>query len=134
MTATVTFERVGRSHAVGEVTVESTDPAVIAEHVHRHVKPLLRSKAYDVDVVLHADGTGTCLIEGGRFGRGTVEVVEAPAPVEGWWWPINARKAHYMVGLTSLCGKWMTLGNPTLDPTGNGPDDCAACTRKLAAR
>lgn len=58
----------------------------------------------------------------------------------GWYWPINARKAHFDRGDgRALCDKWMRV-NPF---TGQGapiqggiespssPDDCVACRRKV---
>lgn len=50
---------------------------------------------------------------------------------EGWGFPANAKKAHYFVGGTALCGKWMYFGE--YEAEGNVPskDDCKACRRKL---
>ena len=53
--------------------------------------------------------------------------------VEGWGFPLNSRKAHYFVVVSSLCGKWMYRG--TLEPIGEkSPDDCKVCIRKLGER
>ncbi len=51
---------------------------------------------------------------------------------EGWWWPSNSRKAHYMQGGRPLCGKWGAFGSPEL-AEGNdaSPDNCAECKRRL---
>jgi len=60
---------------------------------------------------------------------------------EGWWFPVNARKSHYMrerKGRTqSLCLQWTAwLRDPTeldlqADDDVRGPGDCATCRRKL---
>jgi hypothetical protein len=59
----------------------------------------------------------------------------------GWFWPTQARKAHFDGGDgIALCGKWGRL-NP-LNPRASAPldgdassppskDDCAACRRLL---
>lgn len=56
-----------------------------------------------------------------------------PKLTEGWLKPIQARKFHYFRdGRQALCGRWLLLANGNLEPeTGPGPDDCAACRRKL---
>lgn len=57
--------------------------------------------------------------------------------IEGWWWPMNGRKAHYMVEGQSLCRKWGCLGTPRLEqgpPEADNPDHCAQCKRRLLAR
>lgn len=59
--------------------------------------------------------------------------------MEGWWYPMNSRKAHYMVDNRSLCGRWgawTNLPQDVLLPDTNsaGPDDCAECGRRLAKR
>lgn len=55
---------------------------------------------------------------------------------EGWWFPANSRKAHYMVGTRSLCGRWSTFGKPTPGMYEQGHDElqvnCAECRRRLA--
>lgn len=53
---------------------------------------------------------------------------------EGWGWPGASRKAHYFVGVYSLCGKWMYMGALTANQAGASPDDCKACARELAKR
>lgn len=51
---------------------------------------------------------------------------------EGWNWLFNSSKWHYFREGRSLCGKWMTLGNPEYQQgNDNSPDNCAACKRKL---
>ena len=54
--------------------------------------------------------------------------------MRGWWFPANSRKAHYMMGTRSMCGKWSTLGVPTAgmysDELHNSPDNCAECRRR----
>lgn len=54
---------------------------------------------------------------------------------EGWWWPLNSKKAHYMVQGRSLCGRWLKLGNSSMLELGNHDslDNCVTCRRKLAA-
>ncbi len=54
-------------------------------------------------------------------------------PKEGWWWPSNAGKAHYMRNGRSLCGRWGTMfANPRLEQgNDNSRDNCAACKRKV---
>lgn len=54
---------------------------------------------------------------------------------EGWWWPVNSRKAHYMVAGRSLCGQWLVLGRPELEQNNdNSPDNCRACVKRLTTR
>lgn len=60
---------------------------------------------------------------------------------EGWFFPTNARKAHYDPGNTegvALCGRWGRIGfGGRAAPITDGPDappssdDCVACRRKL---
>lgn len=58
---------------------------------------------------------------------------------EGWWFPDNSRKAHYLRerdGRTiSLCGRWGSLlpvERLPLEPEEKpSKDDCVACRRKL---
>jgi hypothetical protein len=58
----------------------------------------------------------------------------------GWGWPLNSRKAHVFSSGRSLCGGWLFMGST--DPITKvmvqtherGPDDCAACHKKLVAR
>jgi len=55
--------------------------------------------------------------------------------VEGYFWPAEARKVHYMVDGRSLCGKWMILhGHSGLSNTDGGHAMCAGCERKRVAR
>lgn len=51
---------------------------------------------------------------------------------QGWWWPLNSRKAHYMVEGRSLCGRWMCFGTPSEldDDKHDSPDNCAECRRR----
>lgn len=77
----VEFERIGRRRDVPSITVESTDPDVIAERVYRHAGAFLASRAFDVEVGMRADGTGDVFIDGGRFGRGTLAPV-APSALD----------------------------------------------------
>jgi hypothetical protein len=62
----------------------------------------------------------------------------------GWFWPTQARKAHYDPGNTNgiaLCGKWarinpLTGGAAPFQGGADSPpstDDCVACRRKLEA-
>lgn len=51
---------------------------------------------------------------------------------DGWRFPYASQKAHYFEGITSLCGKWMFLGETQAGADAPpSPDDCAACRRKL---
>jgi len=51
---------------------------------------------------------------------------------EGWTWLINSTKWHYFRNGKSLCGKWMTFGNPDLEQgNNNSPDNCKSCRNKL---
>lgn len=58
-----------------------------------------------------------------------------PEKKEGWWWPSNSKKAHYMLDGRSLCLKWMCMGAPTLEQ-GNDEsiDNCAECKKRLKKR
>ncbi len=51
----------------------------------------------------------------------------------GWWRPPNTRKAHYMMGNRSLCGKWARLGKPRPglyeDSSHDSHVNCAECRR-----
>ncbi len=55
--------------------------------------------------------------------------------VEGWVFAHYMRKAHYQRNGRTLCGKYGAFPAAALEPdTGVvGPDDCAACRRKLDA-
>ena len=54
---------------------------------------------------------------------------------EGWWMPGQSRRFHYFVDGMALCHGWMFPNYNDMSPdTGNekkGPDDCAACFKKL---
>ena len=55
-----------------------------------------------------------------------------------WGWPGLSQKAHvFGSDMRSLCGKWLFLSKePTITeapPAERGPDDCAACHKKLVA-
>jgi len=52
----------------------------------------------------------------------------------GWGWPLLSKKAHFFEQGRSLCGKWMFTGRLEPASGGRGPDDCATCYRKLAAK
>ena len=48
----------------------------------------------------------------------------------GWGFPGLAKKAHYFIGMRSLCRKWMYGG--ALEPdNGPSPDDCKECRKSL---
>jgi hypothetical protein len=84
----VTFERIGRRREVPHLDIELTNPhdaevpIVIVDKVFDYVKRYLGSKECDVDIYGHPlsprDSDEGCeiLLEGGRFGRATVEVVQ----------------------------------------------------------
>jgi hypothetical protein len=53
-----------------------------------------------------------------------------------WGWPLLSQKAHVFSGGRALCGKWLFTGSKPEDvitkaPANRGPDDCAACYKKL---
>jgi hypothetical protein len=48
---TVTFRRVGRNHDVAPLTTEAGDADQLAEQIHRHARPHLRSR----DIEVHVD-------------------------------------------------------------------------------
>ncbi len=53
-------------------------------------------------------------------------------PREGWAFPGNSRKAHFMRDAMSLCGKWgLYFGRLQQDNGKPGPDDCAGCRKVL---
>ena len=61
-------------------------------------------------------------------------VVEACDPVviptkadRGWGWPAASKKAHYFVGGTSLCGKWMFFGRNLENTNHDSNDNCSQC-------
>jgi len=51
--------------------------------------------------------------------------------LEGWGWPMPARKAHYFRMGKSLCGSWIFFGRLT-QGNDDSPDNCPTCKRKLA--
>lgn len=55
---------------------------------------------------------------------------------EGWGFPALSRKAHYFVGTTSLCGRWMFAGEIDKQALGTKAqkDDCVECWRKQKKR
>lgn len=55
--------------------------------------------------------------------------------VEGYFWPAEARKQHYMLHGRSLCGKWSVIvgRSPLMSDPGNIPV-CVVCERKQASR
>jgi hypothetical protein len=54
-----------------------------------------------------------------------------------WGWPGLSKKAHVFSDMRSLCGKWLFLSKEKTiteaPPATRGPDDCAACHKKLVA-
>lgn len=56
-------------------------------------------------------------------------------PKEGWGWLLNSRKWHYFLpGGRSICGKWLALGNQTLEQGNDtSSDNCAACRKKVTS-
>lgn len=61
------------------------------------------------------------------------ELLEAVG--EGWWWPSNSKKAHYVVEGRSLCRKWLAIGSPPLEQgNDDSVDNCAECRRRKIAR
>jgi hypothetical protein len=52
----------------------------------------------------------------------------------GWGWPGLANRAHYFSpnDAISICGRWAYTGQRTADDGEMGPNDCAACAKKLA--
>jgi hypothetical protein len=49
---------------------------------------------------------------------------------EGWGFPSNSRKAHYFVGVRSLCMSWLFFGELETG-NDNSPDNCMECKRSL---
>ena len=51
---------------------------------------------------------------------------------QGWWWPNNSLKRHYMLDHRSLCGKWACIGTPAdLDDSNDvSPNNCKACQQR----
>lgn len=70
--------RIGRRDDLDPFTVvipdsDETDAQRLSEGLHNYVADLLMSKTYNTSVDLKK---GTFLIEGGRFGKGRVEIKE----------------------------------------------------------
>jgi hypothetical protein len=61
-------------------------------------------------------------------------MTETETTEEGWGFPLASRKAHYFVGITSLCGSWLYTGRLEPETEKRSPDDCKACRRKLERR
>ena len=54
---------------------------------------------------------------------------------EGYFWPAEARKQHYMVDGRSLCGRWgVIVGRSPLDSGAPPGSVCVVCERKQAKR
>lgn len=68
----VTFDRIGRNHNPPLLETEAKDADDLAYAVHRHARPHLGSRDYEVDVNLE---TNRVSIERGRFGSGSVEAI-----------------------------------------------------------
>lgn len=80
----ITPERIGRRNDIPPFTVVIEDPTEedaqhLAEALHTYAKAYLLSQNFDVSLDLR---TGKWFIAHGRFGKGTVEKIEAPAEVE----------------------------------------------------
>lgn len=76
------FVRVGRNHNVPNLTVSGVeDPEQFADKIFDYARNHLLSKDFVVTVEIGDDQTrGTFHLDGGRFGEGTIEVVEQSAP------------------------------------------------------
>jgi hypothetical protein len=71
----VTFERIGRNHAVPPLTTAATGADDLAEQIHSYARPHLRSHDYAVEVDL-GEGKGFIAAgfhSGGNFTIATVE-------------------------------------------------------------
>jgi len=66
----VAFDRIGR-HGTTSLRIDSADPAEIGRQVRAHIRTnrLIASREYDVDVDVPG---GVILLDGGRFGRGSI--------------------------------------------------------------
>lgn len=53
----ITFDRIGRNHNVAPMIATVTDPDQLAAYIHKHARPHLRSRDYDVIVDMDK-GTG----------------------------------------------------------------------------
>lgn len=73
--AFVEFERIGRKHSVPNMPVagDPGDLGSVAEQAHNHARTYLGSRWFDITVT----DSGAVLIEGGRFGRGRLVVVNS---------------------------------------------------------
>lgn len=74
----VEFVRIGRNHHVAPLSCQfdHTDEESfnrLVDNIYRHADRHVRSREYHVDVFLDpATGIGEVIIDGGRFGRGTI--------------------------------------------------------------
>lgn len=59
-----------------------------------------------------------------------------PDTKQGWWWPNNSLRRHYMLDRRSLCGKWACVGTPRDLKDGSdedaSPNNCKACGQRAA--
>lgn len=53
----IKFDRIGRNHAVAPMIAKVADADQLAAYIHKHARPHLRSRDYDVIVCLDK-GTG----------------------------------------------------------------------------
>ena len=62
----------------------------------------------------------------------------APTQTEGWYWPPNARKAHFYDDQNrSLCGRYFVFHIGQYDGDASAPessDDCRGCRAKVDKR
>lgn len=83
--------------------------------------------------------TAACELELGHAGDHqwrNVIVTQPPATsnvTRGWGFPRASKRSHYFVAFRSLCGRWAYVGELEARPNTVSPDDCAACTKRLAA-
>ena len=73
MSATITFERIGRNHNVAPLTVESDNSDVIAEAVYRLARKHLVSR--EVDVIVDLEAGQVFIVAGYNNGGGGVVVI-----------------------------------------------------------
>lgn len=66
----VTFERIGRNHSVAPMVAKVEDADQLADYIHRHARPHLRSRDYDVKLEIAGDGTGHGFIACGMHSGG----------------------------------------------------------------
>jgi len=57
-----------------------------------------------------------------------MQMIESQAN-RGWKFLFNSRKEHYFIGLRSICGKYMTIGQGGCSETSD--NTCKACAAKL---